>query len=365
MYRGYGGSVFRIALVGLVLAAAVSACNRGGGTTPPAGATPSPSPGTSATPAASATVTTSTTEPTLISGGPFNGGYDATITVPATNAVAHIQVAVSQTQPAGTPIVQNTARKSQNINAADTPFGYLEFTADTDVVLPENLLVVWKFPAGVTPPDPTHSYIAAFNPLESTAGWNLLAGPATESNDANGDIFFAFPEARTPLTLVANTTYYLVLFSSTSTLTTPAPGTTASPSGSPTATPEPDGFNLTAATDAGNETEALPEANGSTASFSVLVTNGTGVSDANFSVAINVGILPLNATVCQTVAATGQCIAPPQNAITASFPAGQSETFAVFLTAEGIPINGGIISVLVEDTHGGTTAETNVTVDTL
>jgi hypothetical protein len=57
-------------------------------------------------------------------------------------------------------------------------------------------------------------------------------------------------------------------------------------------------------------------------------------------------------------------MAPPTSTITASFPAGQSATFSVFLTSQGTPINGGTVTVLVQDTHGATVAQTSVTVQT-
>ncbi|HXM07323.1 MAG TPA: hypothetical protein VN936_07655, partial [Candidatus Acidoferrum sp.] len=153
------------------------------------------------------------------------------------STVAHIGIAVSQTQPAGTPVVATVARKTQSINGANiSPFGYVTITPDANVTLPSGLVVVWKFPSGATPPDPTHSYLADYDPNNSsTASWNVVAGPATQSTETNGNTDFSFTLANSSVTLVANTTYYLVLFSTTTTLSTPSPGpsSTARPSASP------------------------------------------------------------------------------------------------------------------------------------
>src|SRR5580658_7856605 len=118
-FVGFAIPSMRTALALTFLAATVSACGGGAATTPVA------SPSTST----SGSITSSTTASTSLTVGPFNGGYSATVTIPAMSTTAHIRIAVSQTQPAGTPAVATVARTTQSINAANiSPFGYISFT---------------------------------------------------------------------------------------------------------------------------------------------------------------------------------------------------------------------------------------------
>jgi hypothetical protein len=196
------------------------------------------------TPSTTGTLTTSTTAASTITVGPSATGFSATVTIPAASAAAHIQIAISTTEPAGFPTVMSSLRMPRNVAGQNiSPFGYVTFTPDTNVTLPNSFIIVWKFPTGQTLPDPTHSYVALYdpnNPVDPnnpSAGWTLVTGPATFATDTAGDQFFDFPEPNTPLTLVAGQTYGIVLFSTTTTLATPTPHPTPSPVPTPTIGP--------------------------------------------------------------------------------------------------------------------------------
>jgi cell division septation protein DedD len=393
----------RPALWVLVVSAAgfVTGCNGGSATAPAfnTGVTP---PTVSTT--ASGTLTTSTTASTTLTLGPFAGGYGGTITVPAASAVAHLQFLLSLTAPAGVPAVQNVRRLPRNIGAANiSPFGYITFTPDTNVTLPDAFVIVWKFPPGSTLPDPAHSYVAIYDPNNPSADWTLVTGPATFNTDTNGDLFFDWPEPNVPLVLVAGTSYQIVLFSTTSTLATPTPRPTASPTASPTPTgspsaspsptprptvtptptatpistptpkptatptpsptPSPAGFTVQTATASGNGTVTVPIASGSTGAFAVLADNGTLLNYPAAEAIVQTGTLPLLGTICQT-ASSGQCLSAPASVINAPFTAGQSETFSVFLTSQGTAIVNGTVTVTFQDGSGNTLGSASVTVNT-
>jgi hypothetical protein len=415
----------RPALWVLVVSAAgfVTGCNGGGATAPsfntgvtPPTATPTPTITTTAT----GTLTTSTTTSTTLTLGPFAGGYGGTITIPAASAVAHLQFLLSLTAPAGAPAVQKVRRLPRNIGAANiSPFGYITFTPDTNVTLPDSFVIVWKFPPGSTLPDPAHSYVAIYDPNNAAAGWTLVTGPAVFSTDSGGDLFFDFPEPNVPLVLVAGTSYQVVLFSTTSTLATPTPRPTASPTASPSPTPtasatatptvsptpssspsaspsptphptitptptatptstptpkptatptpsptpSPAGFTVQTATASGNGTVTIPVASGSTGAFAVLADNGTLQNYPAAEAIVQTGTLPLLGTICQT-ASSGQCLATPASVINAPFTAGQSETFSVFLTTQGTAIVNGTVTVTFQDGSGNTLGSASVTVNT-
>jgi len=117
------------------------------------------------------------------------------------------------------------------------------------------------------------------------------------------------------------------------------------------------------ATASGNGVVNLPVAAGGTGAFAVLAANNTLNTYANGQVVVNVGSLPLTGTICQT-AMSGQCLAAPANPIPDSFTPGQSETFSVFLTSQGTPINGGTVTVTFQDMNGVPLGSTSVTVQT-
>jgi cell division septation protein DedD len=384
-----------------ITAAAVAAgCNGGGGSGPTGYVAAPTSPPLAA---AIGTLTTSTTGSTSLTLGPFAGGYGGTFTVPLASTVAHLQVAMSLTAPAGVPVVQNVRRLPRDINAANiNPFGYVTFTPDTNVTLPDSFVIVWKFPAGSTLPDPKHSYVAMYDPNNTAAGWTLVTGPATFSTDAGGDLFFDWPEPNVPLVAVAGTAYQLVLFSTTSTLTTPtplptpsvSPTPTGSPTGSPTPTPRPTvtptptasptltptpkptatptptptpspgGFSVVTATANGNGTVTIPVAPGSTGAFAVAADNGTLKNYPAAEAIVQTGTLPLLGTICQTNPSNGQCLSTPASAINAPFTAGESETFSVFLTSQGTAIVNGTVTVTFQDGSGNTLGSASVIVNT-
>jgi hypothetical protein len=117
------------------------------------------------------------------------------------------------------------------------------------------------------------------------------------------------------------------------------------------------------ATASGNGTVTIPVAAGSTGAFAVLADNGTLAAITNGQVIVNTGTLPLTGQICQT-ASSGQCLAPPASTVPASFTPGQSETFSVFLTSEGMPITNGTVTVIFEDMNGNQIGSGSVTVQT-
>lgn len=87
------------------------------------------------------------------------------------------------------------------------------------------------------------------------------------------------------------------------------------------------------------------------------------------TVSVNTGgvTLPLNATVCQTNPATGQCLASPAASIPATVAAGAQPTFSVFATATGaIPFVPGTNRIFVQfaDSGGAVRGSASVAVAT-
>jgi hypothetical protein len=407
----------------VVTAAGVAAgCSGLNSAAPPGAPAPTSAPVSTT---ATGTLTTSTTTSTSLTLGPFAGGYGGKFTIPLASTIANLQVAMSLTAPAGVPVVQNVRRLPRNVNAANiNPFGYVTFTPSTSVTLPDAFLIVWKFPPGSTLPDPEHSYVAIYDPNDAAAGWTLVTGPATFDTDTGGDLFFAFPVPNAPLTLIAGTSYQVVLFSTTSTLATPTPLPTASPTarptgspsptptasatatptasptptGSPSASPSPTprptvtptptatptstptpkptatptptptspaGFTVQTVTASGNGTVTIPVANGSTAAFAVIADNGTLQNYPVGYAIVQTGTLPLWGTMCQTNPSTGQCLNSGASIIGAPFTAGQSKTFSVLLLNVGQgPIVDGTVTVTFGDGYGHTLGSASVTVNT-
>lgn len=402
----------RAAFGAYALAAALCACN--GNTVVLPTATPTPAQGSGA----SGVLTTSTTASSSLTLGPFGGGYFAKVTAPVANAATNVSISASRTAPAGLPVVMGRLRP-QNINGSNVNvFGYETWTPTSTVTFIGSFAIAWVFPPGVTPPDPTHSYVALEDPNNPTAGWTVLAGPASTSSGGvagagvNDTIFgWGFPNIS--LTLDAGTTYDFVLFSTTSTLATPSPaptttGASPSPSASvsptarpsasvsptpsssasasptptpvptqtptptpiPTRTPSPtpsptasSGFEVEAATASGNGVVTIQQQSGSAAAFAVDADNNTVNNFPNGQIIINLNGLPLTAQICETNSSNGQCLSAPASSPYAdSFTAGQNETFSVFLTSEGSPVNG-TVTVTFEDNGGNVLGSASVTVE--
>lgn len=400
----------RVVFGAYVIAALLCACN---GNTFVGPVAPFRTPAPTATPAqsagASGVLTTSTTASSSLTLGPFGGSYFTEITAPLTNVAANVTIAASRTAPAGLPVVMAHLHP-QNINGANiNVFGYETWTPTSTVTFFGSLAIAWAFPPGTTPPDPAHSYVALSDPNNPTAGWTVLAGPASSSMGTIGgtavnDTIFGWGFQNFALTLDAGATYDFVLFSTTSTLATPSPAPTraspspspttsvspapsssasaspvptasptpsptpaptATPSPAPTPTPSPtasSGFEVQAATASGNGIVTIGQASGSEAAFAVEAENNTANNFPNGQIIVNVGTLALTAQICETNPSNGQCMsAPAGSPFPDSFTAGQTETFSVFLQSEGSPVNGPV-TVTFEDNAGNVLGQATVTV---
>jgi hypothetical protein len=392
-----GGRVLRITLrcafvratlAASVLGATLCACN--GNITVPA-ATPTPAQGSGAT----GVLTTSTTGSSSLIVGPFGGGYLAKVTAPDANAATNLTVAASLTAPAGLPAVTGRLRR-QNIDASNVNvFGYETWTPASTVTFVGSFALAWVFPPGVTPPDPANSYVAFEDPNDPAAGFNVIAGPATVSSggvpgSAVGSTIFGWGFPAISLTFDAGATYDFVLFSTTSTLSTPSPApvsptpmasasasptpiASASPSPAPSssasasASPSPSpsgvaGFEVETATASGNGIVTIQQQSGSQAAFAVAASDDTSNTYTNGEIVVNLNGLPLTAQICATNPSTGQC-----SDSTSGSPYGfsiaseNSETFSVFLTSEGSSVNG-TVTVTFEDSNGNVLGQGSVTV---
>jgi hypothetical protein len=107
----------------------------------------------------------------------------------------------------------------------------------------------------------------------------------------------------------------------------------------------------------------IEQPSGSQAAFSVAADNNTVNNFPNGHIIINLNGLPLTAQICETNSSNGQCLSAPASSPYAdSFTAGQNETFSVFLTSEGSPVNG-TVTVTFEDSGGNVLGSASVTVE--
>ncbi len=226
-------------------AAAVAGC---GGTTVTVPTNPSatPTPGPTNTPAPTSTsgsLSTNGAASTSLTLGPIGpNGNTGTVVAGASSTGSTFNVVFSLTAPANVPTLSSVRRLPRNIGGANlTPIGFFQITSNPSTTLPSWPGFSFTFGASQTLPDPTHSYVAVFDPTNPSAGWSTIEGPAT----ASGALFtWSAPPGQVALN--AGTTYTFVLFSTTSTLSTPSPtpSPTPTPTPSPTPTPTPAPGNL-------------------------------------------------------------------------------------------------------------------------
>ncbi len=128
--------------------------------------------------------------------------------------------------------------------------------------------------------------------------------------------------------------------------------------------PVPDVIAL-AATATNNGIVVVPT--GGTGAFALASAN-VGVG-ATINVSVNTGAasLPVAATICQTVPATGQCLATPASSIAANIAAAGTPTFAIFLKASApIPLEPATSRIFVNftDAGGALHGSTSVAIET-
>jgi hypothetical protein len=195
----------------LLTVIALAACGGGGGYSG-AGAAPAPlqtaSPVPTAPPSsAPGTLTVSTTNSAAASLGPTAGGYTGSITVPPGSNAAILTVGVSDTQPAGTPVVQSARRMPKTIGGQGlTVLTYVTVTPNTAVSFASSPAFTVTLPA--LPTRQTFSYVAGYDPANAALGWQVLSAPAGESGT-----LLTFPTTPSTATLTGGVTYDFALFS--------------------------------------------------------------------------------------------------------------------------------------------------------
>jgi hypothetical protein len=196
----------------LLTVIALAACGGGGGYSA-SGAAPAP-PAPTATPVPTAlpssapgTLTVSTTNSAAASLGPTASGYTGSITVPPGSNAAILTVGVSDTQPAGTPVVQNARRMPKTIGGQGlTVLTYVTVTPNTTVSFASSPAFTVTLPA--LPTRQTFSYVAGYDPANAALGWQVLSAPAGESGT-----LLTFPTTPSTATLTGGVTYDFALFS--------------------------------------------------------------------------------------------------------------------------------------------------------
>jgi hypothetical protein len=207
----------------------VAGCG-GGSATAPASPTPTATP--VAILSASGMLATSTTTTTSLTLGPIGAGYGAayggTITAPAGNVVAHLTTTISQAAPPNFPTIQKVRRAPRDIGGGNiVPFGFITIEADVTATLQSYLGFAWYFTGSDLALDPTHSYVAFYDPSNQPAGLTTIEGPAMQSSTTISPYAFQFTWVwngpSSPVTLQAGTMYVFMLFTTSSTLTTTTP----------------------------------------------------------------------------------------------------------------------------------------------
>jgi hypothetical protein len=194
----------------LLTVVALAACGGGGGSA--SGAAPAPlqtaSPAPTAPPSsAPGTLSVSTVNPASASLGPTTGGYSGSITVPPGSNAAVLTVSVSDTQPAGTPVVQSARRMPKTIGGQGlTVLAYVTVTPNTTVSFASSPAFTVTLPA--LPTRQTFSYVAAYDPTNAALGWQVLGAPAAESGT-----LLTFPTTPSSATLTGGVTYDFAAFS--------------------------------------------------------------------------------------------------------------------------------------------------------
>jgi len=89
-----------------------------------------------------------------------------------------------------------------------------------------------------------------------------------------------------------------------------------------------------AATASGNGIVEVPGSSG-TGAFAVASANVGSAASITVSADTGATNVPVTLTLCQTIPATGACVAPPAASLTTAIAAGATPTFAVFATARG------------------------------
>jgi hypothetical protein len=204
---------------------------------------------------------------------------------------------------------------------------------------------------------------AAFVYQTTNSATNALTGTANTPVDIPGNGSQSFVLALTPIAAFAPVN---AAFNFACTNTSPAPINiglnTLLLSGS--TTPVPDVVALAASGDPG--IVDIAGANG-TGAFAVATVNlGAGTT---ITASANTGIatLPVTLTICQTVPATGQCMAAPAASVTTKFQPNATPTFGIFATGSGSvsfdPANNRVF-VQFADPSGTVRGETSVAVRT-
>jgi len=312
----------------VAVAAVVAGCGGGGSSPPPAVFTSPSTPSTVPTavpPATSAggTLSTSSSSSTAVTVGPIGAnGNILTVRAGASNPATTLTVAFTLTQPNNVPAPASLRRLAQTIGGANiSVIGFAQITANPGTTLPGWPGFSFTFGSGQTLPDPTHSYVAVYDPSNSSAGFTTIEGPASASGS-----LFTWSGTTQPVTLLAGNTYTFVMFSTTSTLSTPTPTPTPTPTATPTATPSPSPTPTPAwGTLTSSVSQVAMTVAGQTATVNVSESNYLGTFTAANGAASCTGIAT---------------IAPPSTG-------GPSATFTITAVAAGN------CSYVISDNHGG------------
>jgi subtilisin family serine protease len=215
----------------------------GGGSSPVPGATPTPPVVSTPSPTplpGSSTASIPVSPGSAASGtfGPVSGGFSGTVTLPAASAASTLSATLwpGNSQPVGTPAIQNLRRRPQNIGAQNiVAIAFVTVTPSATVTFPKtpDFTFTATFPVAQVA---AFAYVAEYDPTKPAGtGWTTIEGPALAAGNT-----LTFTGAPPPITLQAGVTYGFLLFTVPQALPTPgpAPSTTPAPVPSPTLNPQ-------------------------------------------------------------------------------------------------------------------------------
>ena len=212
----------------------------GGGSVTPAVTTTSPptSKPTPAPTAAAVSIPVGSSSTTAALG--TVSGQSGSLGVPAaSNGSGSVTAQLVASQPAGSPVLQSSARLPRAIGSSElTPILFVDFTPSATLTFGTTPSFAFAFPAGFALAAGSQAYVALYDPTQPALGWQTFLGPATVTGATATGIAISFGPVARSVTFQANQTYVFCLFATAATIN-PAPTPTSSPSPTATATAAP------------------------------------------------------------------------------------------------------------------------------
>jgi hypothetical protein len=194
-------------------------------------------------------------------------------------------------------------------------------------------------PIATAPPLPaTYSFQTTDEQNQPTGAANT---PASIPSGGSQNFVFVF----TPTGAFTTTTVSIAFACDGTNPAAAIPGVTTLLLGAST-TPGPDLIAVAATADQ-NGIVTIPGPAG-TGAFAVATANLAATATIAVSADTGIAVLPLTILICQTVPATGECMAPPAPVVTLSIPGGAAPTFGIFAAASGaVPFDPAVNRIFV------------------